>query len=88
VVVVMVFECGMGAAKAEVALIAVRAAKRAHEKDGVKEMLEESFSFGLVVLVAAAVRANMRLTEDRHGLLLSFLPGDKYRTPKSAVVEH
>jgi hypothetical protein len=64
----MVFDGAMGAAEAEIALIAVRATKGAYEKEGVKEMLEESLSLGLVVLLAAAVGTNMIPAQDGHGL--------------------
>jgi len=57
---------------AEIAFIADHAPEWAHEKDGVKDVLPESFSSGFVVLVAGAVWTDMRLTEDRHGPLLPF----------------
>ena len=53
--------------EAEIALVAVGAAKWAYEKDGVQDVLPKSFSSGFVVLVAGAAWADVRLTEDRHG---------------------
>jgi hypothetical protein len=58
--------------EAEVAFITVRATEWAYEKEGVKDVLQESFSSGLVVSLARAVRTNSRLIEDRHGLHLPF----------------
>jgi hypothetical protein len=87
-VVAPVFDGVLVVAGAEIALIAIRAADGAYGKDGVKELLPKSFSSGLVVLVAAAVGTNMRLTEDRHGLLLPFLAGVQYATPDSKIREH
>lgn len=62
-------------AEAEIAFITGRAAEWAYEKDSVKDVLQESFSSGLVVSVAPAVRTNRRPIEDRHGLHLPFQLG-------------
>ena len=58
--------------EAKIAFIAAHAPEWAHEKDGVQDVLPESSSSGFVVLGAGAVWTDMRLTEDRHGQLLSF----------------
>jgi hypothetical protein len=63
-VVAPVFDGVLCVAGAKIALIAIRAAVGAYEKDDMENVLQESFSSGLVVLVAAAVGTNMRLTED------------------------
>jgi hypothetical protein len=58
--------------EAEIAFVAFSAAKWAYEKDGVQDVLPQSFSSGFIVFVAGAVWTDMRLTEDGHGPLLSF----------------
>jgi hypothetical protein len=82
-----VFDGVLCVAGAKIALIAIRATVGAYEKDDMEDVFQESFSSGLVVLVAAAVRTNMRFTEDRHGLLLPFLAGVQYATPDSGKRE-
>ena len=67
-----VFDGRLGAAEAKIAFIADHAPEWGYEKDGVKDVLQESSSSGFVVLVAGAVWTDMRLTEDRHGPLLPF----------------
>jgi hypothetical protein len=63
-VVAPVFDGVLWVAGAKIALIALRAAEGAYEKDDMEDVLQESFPSGLVELVAAAVGAIMRLTED------------------------
>jgi uncharacterized membrane protein YjjP (DUF1212 family) len=69
-VVALVFDGMLGAAEAEIALIAVRAAQGAYGKDGMKDVLQEPFSSRLVVLVAAAVGTICGSIQGQHGAVL------------------
>jgi hypothetical protein len=60
---------------AEIALVTGFATVRADEKDGVKNVLQESFSSGPMGRGAGAVGTNRRFIEDRHGLYLRFSCG-------------
>jgi hypothetical protein len=60
---------------AEIALVTGFATVRADEKDGVKNVLQESFSSGPMGRGAGAVGTNRRFIEDSHDKHLPILPG-------------
>lgn len=74
-------------AGAEIAFVASSAAERAYEKNSVKYSFKQPSSSGLENSVAAAVRTEGRLVEDRHGPLLPFWLGLKSYTPIGNIGE-
>jgi hypothetical protein len=85
-VVALAFDGATGAAEAEIALIAVRAAQGAYGKDTVEDVLPESLSSGLVELLTTTVGTTCGPIQGQHGAVLFLAWRAKlYTTPRKKI---